>query len=151
QALSAPADVLVVSRDESALEQARKGGAMALRESCAGHNPALAQALLVLDRSRRAPVLIVSSDLPWLSVQDLEAMLSPGGAVRIATDLAQRGTNALYLTQPTSLPLHFGEDSRAAHQAAATQAGLDCEIVLRPGLARDIDTPQDLDILLHKA
>lgn len=144
------ADVLVVSRDEDALAQARMAGAMTLREVCEGHNPALAQALLKLDRMARAPVLIVSSDLPLLDTQDLRVMLAPpvGVSVMIATDTAGQGTNALYLAHPAVLGLSFGPDSRAAHERCARRAGLGCCVIRRDGLARDLDMPEDLPILL---
>jgi 2-phospho-L-lactate guanylyltransferase len=147
------ADVLVVSRDEDALAQAGDAGAMALREACAGHNPALAQALLALDRMARAPVLIVSSDLPLLAPQDLRVMLAPplGVSVMIATDTAGQGTNALYLAHPAILALRFGPDSRAAHEREAGRAGLGCRVIRREGLARDLDVPEDLPILLSRA
>lgn len=149
------ADVLVVSRDEDALAlaQARGAGAMALRETWAGHNPALAQALLKLDRMARAPVLIVSSDLPLLDAQDLRVMLAPpmGVSVMIATDTAGQGTNALYLAHPAILALRFGPGSRAAHEREARRAGLGCRVIRREGLARDLDVPEDLPILLSRA
>lgn len=147
------ADVLVVSRDEDAQAQARAAGAMALRETCAGHNPALAQALLKLDRMARAPVLIVSSDLPLLGPQDLRVMLAPpmGVSVMIATDTAGQGTNALYLAHPAILALRFGPGSRAAHEREAQRAGLGCRVIRREGLARDLDVPADLPILLSRA
>jgi 2-phospho-L-lactate guanylyltransferase len=153
QSLDARADVLVVSRDEEALSQARSAGAMALRETCEGHNPALAQALLKLDRMARAPVLIVSSDLPLLSAQDLRVMLAPpvGVSVMIATDTAGQGTNALYLAHPAILALRFGPGSRAAHEREARRAGLGCRVIRREGLACDLDMPADLPILLSRA
>lgn len=151
--LRGEADVLVVSRDEDALARARAAGAGALREVCEGHNPALAQALLDLDRQQRAPVLIVSSDLPWLAPDDLRVMLAPpaGVSVMIATDLEGQGTNALYLAHPALLRLRFGEGSRALHEAEAAKAALGCMVMQREGLARDIDTPDDLHILLSLA
>jgi 2-phospho-L-lactate guanylyltransferase (CobY/MobA/RfbA family) len=39
---------------------------------------------------------------------------------------------------------HFGLGSFAAHRAKATDAGLAPIVVQRPGLAFDLDTPEDL-------
>ena len=62
--------------------------------------------------------------------------------VAIAPDKTGRGTNALALRPPDALRFSFGIDSFAKHRAAA--GALPFVVVDRPGLAFDLDTPEDL-------
>jgi len=43
-----------------------------------------------------------------------------------------------------SLPLRFGNDSFLPHLAAAKATGLPCVVLKLPGIARDVDRPEDL-------
>ena len=60
------------------------------------------------------------------------------------------GTNALLLRPPTVLQFAFAtaRPSAAFHADHARNAGIEPAIVRRPGLARDIDTPDDLQALV---
>lgn len=136
------AEVLVVSRCEKALKMARKAGARSMVERGQGQNGALEQAMGRVD----GPVVLLSSDLPFLTTEDLAAMLAPGKAVDvgIATDRAKTGTNALFLARSRLIRPCFGADSRERHEAEAQKAGLRWTLVERPGLACDVDQPEDL-------
>jgi 2-phospho-L-lactate guanylyltransferase len=41
-------------------------------------------------------------------------------------------------------PLRFGNDSFLPHHAAAKATGLPCVVLELPGIARDVDRPEDL-------
>ena len=89
---------------------------------------------------------IVSADLPLLTVDDVQALVAVtplrGLAIARAHD---GGTNAVSMRPPGLLPTHFGESGSAAvHERSAWTAGADAHILDRPGLAFDIDTPEDL-------
>lgn len=102
-----------------------------------------------LDRVRAArgaaSLLVIHADLPRLSGEDVRALLAAAemhGAA-IAPDRAGVGTNAIALARGVPLPFAFGADSFARHEAALPGAAA----VRRDGLARDVDTPEDLDEL----
>lgn len=137
-----PARIIVVSRDEALLEIAALAGAQALREQGEGLNEALQQAAGMLLPGHA--LLTVSTDLPMLSPEDLHAMLAPGAMVAIAPDRTGRGTNALFTNPAGCIPYGFGADSFARHKAAAARIGALPRIVARPGLAFDLDLPEDL-------
>jgi len=61
----------------------------------------------------------------------------------VAPDRLRQGTNALYWRRAPRV-FRFGRTSFAAHQQAAREQGLTVEIIDRPGLAFDLDEPQDL-------
>lgn len=87
------------------------------------------------------PLLIVHGDLPFLSAPDIAALLDAGEVhgVAMATDRTGLGTNAIAIADDRPFSFSFGQESRRAHAAASGMVVLE-----RPGLARDIDTPEDL-------
>ncbi|HST25379.1 MAG TPA: 2-phospho-L-lactate guanylyltransferase [Gaiellaceae bacterium] len=92
-------------------------------------------------------VAVVSADLPLLTAQDVRALVAAtperGMAIARARD---GGTNAVSMRPAGAVETHFGEPQSAdMHARAAEAAGLDACILDVPGLAFDIDTPDDLD------
>ncbi len=92
-----------------------------------------------------APIAVFHADLPRLGAEDVAALLAAGerGGCAIAPDRHGTGTNALAIGDGRAFSFAFGADSFARHRA---QAGERFEIVTRPGLALDVDTPDDLRI-----
>jgi 2-phospho-L-lactate/phosphoenolpyruvate guanylyltransferase len=91
-------------------------------------------------------VAIVAADLPLVTPADVNAFLATtpqhGVAIARATD---GGTNAVAMRPPGIVATRFGERGSAAlHERAAWTAGADAHVVDLPGLAFDVDTPQDL-------
>jgi 2-phospho-L-lactate guanylyltransferase len=91
-------------------------------------------------------VAVVSADLPLLTADDVCALVAVtpqrGLAIARAHD---GGTNAISMRPPGVLPTCFGEPGSAAlHERAAWIAGADAHMLDRPGLAFDVDTPEDL-------
>lgn len=152
-------NTVVLSPCREVLAHARAAGAVALSQPPFDHlgeadshtlNAALSLACEQLQRPARGDLLVVSADLPWVSAQDLRDLAAfsregPGPRpVVVATDLAGTGTNALVLPQGVELPFCFGPDSARRHErAAASDQPVRC--VRLPGLAFDLDTPEDLD------
>lgn len=133
-----PANVIVVSRSEDILALARnEGGLDVLENNLSDLNSALSQGVLAAGVSR---VLVVASDLPVLGYDDLVELAHSDCA--IAPDRHQRGTNALLW--PAGLLFAFGENSLARHRAIAENAGIAPTILVRRGLAYDVDVPDDL-------
>lgn len=133
---------IVVSPDDDALAVARALGAIDLREAVPGLNTALEGAASHAAALGADETLVVHLDLPNLAVEDLDA-IAAGDGIAIAPDRGGAGTNALYLSRPRLIPFAYGEASFAAHVAAARTAGIEPRILRRPGLAFDVDTPED--------
>jgi len=88
------------------------------------------------------PRLVIHADLPMVMPDDVETLLAAArGGAAIAPDRHGTGVNALALDAGVSLEFRFGPGSFARHQE---QAGGHLAVVARPGLALDIDTPDDL-------
>lgn len=90
---------------------------------------------------------IVSADLPALRADEVRALVAATPARGIAIGRAlDAGTNAVAMRPPGAMRTCFGEQGSAAlHARIAADAGLDAVILDLPGLAFDIDTPNDLD------
>lgn len=136
--------VSLISRSNELLNTTRARGMTGIREHGDNLNAALTQGAEAARQVGAPALLALSSDLPFLTADDLRAMLERPEAVVIATDRARQGTNALLLRPPLAIPYRYGTDSLARHLAEAEKAGLTASVVERAGLARDIDTPADL-------
>ena len=87
------------------------------------------------------------ADLPLLTPEDIDVLLRAHGsapAVTLAPSRDQRGSNAVVCSPPEVLALRFGDDSYFPHVQRARALGIEPGIVHRPGLALDVDTPDDL-------
>ena len=87
-------------------------------------------------------VAFVSADLPRLRAEEVEELLesTPACGISIARALDD-GTNAVSMRPPGLVRTHFGEPRSASVHAAL---GVEHTIVDLPGLAFDVDTPEDL-------
>ena len=96
-------------------------------------------------------LLLVMADLPYLAASDIAALIEAGRSSDIViAEAKDGGTNALLLRPPTVLKFAFATSrpSAAFHADHARNVGIAPAIVRRPGLARDIDTPDDLKSLV---
>ena len=90
--------------------------------------------------------LVVPADIPLIDGSELQKIVDsapPRGAV-LVPDAAGRGTNAAWRSPGDLFPLRFGNDSFLPHLAAAKATGLPCVVLKLPGIARDVDRPEDL-------
>ncbi len=143
--------VLVVSRDSSALAIARDLGARTVQEDGAPTlNTALRRATVVAQVYASRGVLVLPADLPLLSREDVLALLERAvdpPVVVIAPDRREKGTNALLLSPADLIEYDFGGDFFRRHCERARQAGARLEVVKLPSLGLDLDLPEDLEFI----
>lgn len=93
--------------------------------------------------------LVVPGDIPLVKPAEIRIIFEsapPAGSVLVpARD--RRGTNAVWRKPAGLFPLRFGNDSFVPHLAAAIQSMHACVVLSLPGIALDVDCPQDLDEL----
>ena len=104
-----------------------------------------------------ASLLVLPGDLPLVSVEALDELLSAADAgvvaaaggplVAIVPSDAGGGTNALLLRPPDAIAPSFGTGSFEAHLRAAEATGAAVQVVSNPVLGFDLDTPDDLERL----
>jgi 2-phospho-L-lactate guanylyltransferase len=92
------------------------------------------------------PVLIVNSDLPSVSADDLRELAAaiPERGIAIAA-AADGTTNALGLSDPALFAPLYGPQSAARFHEHATRLGFTAVDVVRPGLRDDVDMLADLE------
>ncbi len=150
------AAVAVVSADPEALTRAAQLGASGVRQAGGGLNEGLAQGRAWAEEAGADALLVVPADLPAVSPVELGRVVAAARAlaargagsgdralVVLVPDRGGTGTNLLLVAPPGAVPFRFGEGSRAAHAAAASDAGA-AYLELGGPLTRDLDTPEDL-------
>src|SRR5258708_18014634 len=135
------------------LETLRQAGVSPVRVADGDRdlNSDVAAAAHLVQGEGATDLLLVMADLPYLAADDIAALIEAGrrSAVVIA-EAKDGGTNALLLRPPTVLQFAFAtaRPSSAFHADHARNVGIEPVLVRRPGLARDIDTPDDLRALV---
>jgi 2-phospho-L-lactate guanylyltransferase len=91
--------------------------------------------------------LTVPGDIPLATADEIAQLLAAHRAApsfTIAPSHDERGSNAVLCSPPDAVPLRFGEDSFYPHLKAAESRGIRPAVLRLPGIALDIDTPEDL-------
>lgn len=94
--------------------------------------------------------LVIPADIPLIQATELEQIYAaaPQEGSVLAPAADGRGTNAAFRRPPNLFPLRFGNDSFKPHLAAAQATGKPCRVLQLPGIAVDVDNPEDLQRLL---
>lgn len=144
--------VAVVTEDPRVAEAAAAAGARPILRADGGLNACLDAARDVLVAEGATALLVVLGDVPGLSRADVDAICAAAGRLgpRAAVLVPARdgGTSALLRRPPDALPSRFGVQSAARHREAATQSGVELRQLDLPGLAVDIDRPEDVSAFL---
>jgi 2-phospho-L-lactate guanylyltransferase len=115
-------------------------------EDNSGETNAIEMATAAAGKRGAASTLVVPADIPLIDHHELQkiADAAPDGGAVLVPDAARRGTNAAWRAPGDLFPLRFGNDSFLPHLAAAKATGLPCVVLELPGIARDVDRPEDL-------
>jgi len=94
--------------------------------------------------------LVIPADIPLIQAWELEAIMknAPATGSVLVPAADGRGTNAAFRRPADLFPLRFGNDSFKPHHAAAQATGKPCVVLNLPGIAVDVDNPEDLEQLL---
>jgi 2-phospho-L-lactate guanylyltransferase len=148
EALSAAAEptrIVVYTASENVTREVRPFGFEVVRErEVQGHSVAVNSLLphLLADSSR---VLVIASDLPNLSAEEVDRALTVEcRSIGIMPSRDGTGTNGLVFTAPSVISVDYGAGSFNRHRSAALHAGLTPSVFEMAGVAFDIDTPEDL-------
>jgi 2-phospho-L-lactate guanylyltransferase len=140
--------IVLVTLDPGAIALSRRYSAATIADGARdGHTGAVnAGARHLIAQGRRA-MLTLPSDLPLVTMGEIDQLIaahSHAPAFTIAPAHDEQGSNAILMSPPDAVPLRFGEGSYFPHLAAARACGIEPCIVRLPGVAFDIDNPQDL-------
>jgi 2-phospho-L-lactate guanylyltransferase len=94
--------------------------------------------------------LVMPADIPLIQASELDQLfaVAPDEGSVLAPAADGRGTNAAFRRPANLFPLRFGNDSFKPHLAAAQATGKPCIVLQLPGVAADVDNPEDLQQLL---
>ncbi len=148
-------EVLVVSRDPKALAIAHDCGARTIREDGSPDlNTALKRATAVAKMYTTNGVLILPADLPLISKDDIDKIISVSNdhqrVVVIAPDRHRNGTNALLVSPSGIIEYDYGEKSFERHCEQAHAVGAHLVVCELPSIGLDLDLPEDLALVAEK-
>jgi 2-phospho-L-lactate guanylyltransferase len=142
------AEVAVVTLDAAAARLAKAYGARILEAGAReGHTGAVMAAARLLAEEGREGMLTVPGDIPLVTPAEIVRLVAahgPAPSFTIAPSRDERGSNAVLCSPPGIVPLRFGEDSFFPHLRVAEACGIRPTVLRLPGIALDVDTPQDL-------
>ena len=142
------AGILVVTIDPAAGRMARHYGARLVEDGARdGHTGAVAAAARLLMAERRAGMLALPGDIPLVTADEISRLVAahrPAPSFTIVPSHDEGGSNAILLSPPDAVPLRFGIDSFFPHLRAAEAQGIRPTVLRLPGIALDIDNPEDL-------
>lgn len=144
--------VAAVTRDAEARRLCADLGVRVLTEARnRGQTAAVVAASRTLEGEGVTDVLTVPGDAPLVLPRDVRSVVAAHGAAPAMTIVPARdrkGSNCVVLSPPGCVALKFGENSFYPHLEAARAAGISPLAVESPNLALDVDTPDDLELLM---
>src|SRR5947209_8634796 len=140
-------EVAMATSDPFAMELAGRYGFEIIRdEANVSETDAIEMATRACEERGIESTLVIPGDIPLIEAEDIRAIYeaSPDTGSVLVPSKDKRGTNAV-LRRPAALfPLRFGNESFMPHLAAAIATDKSCVVLSLPGIALDIDTPEDL-------
>jgi 2-phospho-L-lactate guanylyltransferase len=115
-----------------------------------GETGAIEMATQVCVERGEDSTLVIPADIPLIQAWELEEIYKQApvqGTVLVPAGDG-RGTNAAFRRPANLFPLRFGNDSFKPHHAAAQATGQPCVVLNLPGVAVDVDNPEDLQQLI---
>lgn len=145
-------EIVVVTSDSRARAVAESVGARTVpdHDPPQGINAAVSLGIDALDAHG---ALVVVSDLPLITSADIDHLIGAapdGDALVLARSEDGTGTNAMLITPADALAPRLGPDSLGHHIAQAAALDIPVEVVHHPGIALDVDTPDDLAELVRR-
>jgi len=114
-----------------------------------GETWAIERATQICVREGSEFTLVLPADIPLITPGELDEIFqhAPKRGSLLVPAADKRGTNAALRGPGNLFPLRFGNDSFQPHLAAARATGLPCVVLELPGIAVDVDRPEDLHMI----
>jgi len=136
--------VIFTAADEVIRMAGAFGFDAAIETSVAGHSAAVNHMVLQLSATA-SRILAIAADLPKLLARDIDFVLDAASEpITLIPSRDGTGTNGVVLIPPGRITMEYGEASFSRHISKAAAAGQRCGVLHVPGIAFDIDTPEDL-------
>src|SRR5437016_1750470 len=144
-----PQRVIVFTAADEVIQMTRPFGFdVVFEKSVDGHSAAVNHMVSELV-SNSARIVSIASDLPRLVPSEIDfAMDAASEPVTLIPSRDWTGTNGVVFLPPARIEMEYGEGSFRRHLSKAAAAGHRADVMNLPGVAFDIDTPEDLDLFL---
>jgi 2-phospho-L-lactate guanylyltransferase len=141
----APERVVVYTASDEVIEMVELLGFEFVKErSIDGHSAAINH-LIDEFSSHSSQILAIAGDLPKLLPSEIDFVLNAASEpVTLIPSRDWTGTNAVLFIPPARIAMEYGEGSFRRHLSKVSAAGLHSDVMDLPGLAFDVDTPEDL-------
>lgn len=138
--------VTIVSCDTDVMELARAKDVEVLNTGTdGGYGADVLKGIEHISDKGVGKTLIIPADVPELDAGDLDYLDRVHEAsVTLCPAEKDGGTNGLVFTPPLAIDLKYGENSFERFRKEAQQREVTVSVASSPGLARDIDRPDDL-------
>jgi 2-phospho-L-lactate/phosphoenolpyruvate guanylyltransferase len=144
--------VVVVTPDARVAALAQSRGATVVPEPGAEElNAAIGSGIAYVCSRGVGQALVLPADVPLTTSGELLSLIQSRGTqpgVTLAPSHDSNGTNGLFLAPPNAIAPCYGPGSYLEHLSQAMARRVDVNVVHLEGLARDIDEPSDLALLL---
>jgi len=119
-------------------------------EKCVdGHSAAVNQMVEQLSPTS-SRILSIASDLPRLVPSDIDFVLDAAcEPITLVPSRDWTGTNGVVFIPPAKIAMEYGAGSFRRHLSKASAAGHCADVMNLPGIAFDLDTPEDLHTFLE--
>jgi 2-phospho-L-lactate/phosphoenolpyruvate guanylyltransferase len=144
-----PDRVVVFTAADEVVQMARPlGFDVVLEKSVEGHSAAVNHMISELVSSS-ARILSIATDLPRLVPSEIDFALDAASEpVTLIPSRDWTGTNGVVFISPARIAMEYGEGSFRRHLSKATAAGHRADVMNLPGIAFDVDTPDDLELFM---
>ncbi len=140
-----PDRVVIFTAEDEAVRMARSFGFdVEIENSVEGHSAAVNRMVVQLSAGA-SRILSIASDLPKLSPSEVDFVLNAASEpITLIPSRDGTGTNGVVFIPPGRITMEYGEGSFSRHMSKAAAAGHHAAVLNVPGIAFDIDTPEDL-------
>ena len=142
--------VVVFTASEEVIQMTRPFGfEVALETSVKGHSAAVNRMVEELSATATR-ILSIAVDLPLLLPSEIDfALESPSEPITLIPSRDGTGTNGVVFIPPARIAMEYGEGSFRRHLSKAAVSGRPSDVLNVPGIAFDIDTPEDLQAFIE--
>ena len=145
----APQRIVVFTAADEVIQMTKPFGfETVFEESVEGHSAAVNHMVgeLAATSSR---ILSIAADLPRLVPSEIDfAFNAASEPITFIPSRDWTGTNGVLFIPPARIAMEYGQGSFRRHLSKASAAGIRSDVMDLPGIAFDIDTPEDLQAFL---
>jgi len=144
-----PQRVIVFTASTEVAEMAGEYGFEAIVETLVNGHSAAVNLMVERLLATATQIFSIAGDLPKLRAEEIDFVMK--NAIEPITILPSRdgtGTNGILFLPPARIQMEYGEGSFSRHMSKAAAAGHRAQVLNIPGIAFDIDTPEDVQAFL---